>query len=314
MTSKFLNNVYKGTNGWKGYTITILLTLFLNSFVAIYYLLFLFGFYMIFNIFDHNTISGTFYYFISMFLTTSIAFLFLILSINVFHKRDIFSLINTSKQRNFRGNIVKWYNRIRWNKFFNGVAIWSIFMIISIFVPYFIDPSKFEWSFHLNQFITLILLLFLTIPIQASFEELLFRAYLNQVLSLKIKRPIIVIITSSLIFGLGHIVNGGLDPIAMFLNTSSAFLFGIIASLTTLADDGIEFSSGVHITNNIFAFSMVGSVGGDNFGSLLIQTGSMGTYFEIIWAIVPLILFLLLVIVYRHDELKEVLKKRYFYR
>jgi membrane protease YdiL (CAAX protease family) len=313
MVSEFLNNVYKGKNGWKGYTTTILLTMFLNSFVAIYYLFFLLGFYILINIFDpiSNPITGNIYYFLSMFLTTGLAFLFLILSINVFHKRDIFSLINTSKKYNFRGKPIEWYNRIRWNKFFKGVIIWSIFMIITIFVPYFIDPSKFVLNFHLTQFITLIILLFLTIPIQASFEELFFRGYLNQGLSLKIKRPVIIIIISSLVFGLGHIVNGGIEPISMFLNTFSAFLFGIIASLTTLVDDGIEFSSGVHITNNIFAFSILGNVEGDNFGTLLIQTAPMNFYFELFWAIIPLMLFLLILIVFRYDEIKKVLKKRF---
>ncbi|MDR2624608.1 MAG: CPBP family intramembrane metalloprotease [Methanobrevibacter sp.] len=313
MVSEFLNNVYKGENGWRGYTLTLLLTLFLNSFVAIYYLLFILGFYMMINIFNPtpNTISGTVYYFISMFLTTAIAFLFLILSINVFHKRDIFSLINTSKEYNFRGNLIKWYDRIRWNKFFRGLVVWSIFMIVSIFVPYFVDPSKFVLNFNLNQFVILIVLLFLTIPVQASFEELLFRGYLNQGLSLKIKRPIVIIIVSSIVFGLGHVVNGGFDYAAMFLNTFSAFLFGIITSLTTLTDDGIEFSSGAHITNNIFAFSMVGNVGADNFGTLLIQTDSVGFYFEFFWAIIPLIVFLLILITCRYDEIKEVLKKRH---
>ncbi|MDR2830246.1 MAG: CPBP family intramembrane metalloprotease [Methanobrevibacter sp.] len=313
MISEFLNNVYKGKNGWKGYTITLLLTLFLNSFVAIFYLLFFLGFYMAINTFNpiSNAISETVYYFISMFCVTGLAFIFLILSINVFHRRDIFSLINTSKKYNFRGNVNKWYNRIRWNKFFKGIAIWSIFMILSLFVPYFIDPSKFILNFDLNHFIILIGLLFLTIPIQASFEELLFRGYLNQGLSLKIKRPIIIIIISSTIFGLGHIVNGGFDPVAMFLKTFSAFLFGIITSLTTLADDGIEFSSGVHIINNIFAFSMVGDAGADNFGTLLIQTDSLGFYFEFFWDIILLVMFLLILIIYRHDEIKEVLKKRH---
>ncbi|MDR2873790.1 MAG: CPBP family intramembrane metalloprotease [Methanobrevibacter sp.] len=309
--SEFLNNVREGENGWKGYTVTILLTMFFNSFTAIYYLFFIIGFYFILTNIAHvqDNFSEGVHYFLTMILSFGISYLFLILSANAFHKRDFISLVNVSEKYNFRGNLLKWYQRIRWNKFFKGMGVWLVYMIITLFVPCIIDPSKFVFNPNLSQFIILLVLVLITIPIQASFEEVFFRGYLNQGLSLKIKKPIKVIIISSIIFGLGHIINGGFVLESMILNTLSAFLFGIICSLTTLLYGGVEFSSGAHIINNILAFTMIGYADSpDNFGSLIIQTSPLNYNFELIWAIVPTIIFLILLINYKWNEIKLVLK------
>jgi membrane protease YdiL (CAAX protease family) len=314
--SEFLNNVHEGENGWKGYTITILLTLFFNSFTAIYYLFFIIGFYFIWiaTAHIHANFSYTIYYFLTMFLSFLVSYLFLVLSANVFHKRDFISLVNISEKYDFRGNLIKWYHRIRWNKFFKGMGIWLVYMIITLFVPYIIAPSKFEFNPNLTlfNFVILFILVLITVPIQSSFEEVFFRGYLNQGLSLKIKKPLKVIIISSFIFGLGHIINGGFDLEAMFINTFSAFLFGIICSLTTLLFDGVEFSSGAHIINNIIAFTLVGSANSsDNFGTLIVQTSPLNHNLDLIWEVSSLILFLLILIIYKWDEIKLVLKGRY---
>ncbi|MDR1722098.1 MAG: CPBP family intramembrane metalloprotease [Methanobrevibacter sp.] len=311
MVTRFLDNVRIGKNSGLSYFTTIILSMFISSFVALYYLLFILGFYYVLTGAQEvasTTTTEAIYFFVVTFLSFGASFLFLSLSINVFHKRDLISLINTSKKFK-NGVMLKWYKRIRWGRLLKGAGVWSVVMIVYIIVPYIIDPSKFIFQFNLNNFLILCGLFLLAIPIQASFEELFFRGYLNQGLSLKIKRPLVIILISSFIFGLGHTLNGDLSWYSMFIHTFSAFIVGIIWSLMTLVDEGIELSSGAHIANNFFAFVIIGVAGSpDNFGTVISQTADISFNFEFVWSFLPLILFLIAYIIYKRKEIKRVLK------
>ncbi|MBV1767256.1 MAG: CPBP family intramembrane metalloprotease, partial [Methanobacterium sp.] len=92
---------------------------------------------------------------------------------------------------------------------------------------------------------------FLTFPVQASFEEILFRGYLMQGVSLISKRPVIPLLVTSLLFGLVHFFNGSNTDQGLFI-VISTFIIGFMLGTITLADNGIETATGVHIVNNLF--------------------------------------------------------------
>ena len=299
MTRKFLDNVKQGKNDLWRYILTILMSFGVSEFVAIFYLII----FMIFQqIFVGENSSEMVIYFIIIFFSFSISAIFLLLLLDVLHKRNLMSLVNAVDKYDVFGTAISWFKRIRWELFLKGFLIWSIFLIITETVAYLLYPSDFIFSLNLKNFLSLFIVFLITIPIQVTFEELFFRGYLNQGLSLKIKNPIIIITISSFIFGLGHFLNGD-SILSMVLCTYSAFIVGIIWSITTLLDNGIEWSTGAHLANNFFAFVIIGGEGSlDNFGTLFSVKDS-DPISGIIFSTVTLVIFLIILIIYKKDEI-----------
>lgn len=299
MKNKFLDNVKQGkNNGWR-YVLTSVMCFGVSEFVAVFYLIIFIVFQQLF-IGDNN--SEMIFYFISIFLSFSTSTIFLLVFLEVLHKRNIMSLVNTVEKYDVFGKAKSWIKRIRWNRFFKGFLIWSIFLIIIETVAYLLYPSDFIFTQDLGNFLLLFLLFLIAIPIQVTFEELFFRGYLNQGLSLKIKNPLIILTISSFIFGLAHLLNGD-NVLSMGFYVYSAFVVGIIWSIVTLLDNGIEWSTGAHLANNFFAFVIFGGEGSvDNFGTLF-SVGDSDPLVGIIFSTVTLFGFLILLIFYKKDKI-----------
>jgi len=299
MSNKFLNNVKHGKNDFWRYLLTSIMSFGVSEFIAIFYL-------VIFIVFQQvligNSDSEMVIYFIIIFFSFSASTIFLLVFLEVAHKRNIMSLINSVEKYDVYGRVRSWKERIRWNRFFKGILIWSIFLIIIETVSYLLYPDDFILNWDLANFFSLFLLFLIAIPIQVSFEELFFRGYLNQGLSLKIKNPIIIITISSLVFGFAHLLNGN-DILSMILCVYSAFIVGIIWSIITLLDNGIEWSTGAHLANNFFAFVIIGGEGAiDNFGTLFSVKGS-DPIFGIFFSTITLLGFLVILILYKKDKI-----------
>jgi Na+/H+-dicarboxylate symporter len=98
----------------------------------------------------------------------------------------------------------------------------------------------------------------LFLPVQTSFEELLFRGYLMQGFGTLFKNAIYPLIITSLIFGMLHGFNPEvqkLGSIILIYYIATGLLFGIV----TLMDDGTELALGMHAANNVIAAVLVTS-------------------------------------------------------
>ncbi|WP_224425539.1 CPBP family intramembrane glutamic endopeptidase [Methanobrevibacter sp. TMH8] len=226
--------------------------------------------------------------------------IFILLAVKFIHKRDIFSVINIS---NLSSKTESWIKKIRWNNFLKGILIWGVIAFIQM-IPYIIYPNYFILNPSTNiLFIIICALLF--IPAQSISEEIAFRGYLNQGLFLKFKNPLIIILISSLIFGLLHEIPSNIDSLFYFLST---FTFGIILSLVVLTENGLETAMGMHVINNIFAISLISELGATAPISLFIQTqeipssifGSLDQSMELILYLI----FLIILIIYKRKEIK----------
>ena len=94
------------------------------------------------------------------------------------------------------------------------------------------------------------------IPVQSILEELIFRGYLMQRLSSFFKNRIMPLFTTSIIFGLLHILNPEIQKIGyglLIYYIGTGIFFGIV----TLMDEGVELSSGFHASNNLVASLLV---------------------------------------------------------
>lgn len=314
MNNKFLNNVNEGKNNWWRYIITIVLSWGISNLIGGFILVFLIAAYFIFSgNLDINAMmdyiisydSNIVLFFIMVFISFSLSLLFLFISLKFIHKRNFMSLVNFSKKYDdFSGKTINWIKRIRWGQMLRGALIWLVFLVIMLIITFVLNPSGIYINFNIENFYLIILLFILAIPIQVLFEELFFRGYLNQGLSLKIKKPIVVILISSLIFSLGHIFNGGTDLIFMISNVVLTFIMGMIFSVATLATNGIEWAVGAHFANNLFALLITSSEGSaGSFETIIQSTVQMDPLIDFFFSIAAFLVFVTILFFYKKEKI-----------
>jgi len=301
MINQFLNNVNEGKNNLWRYLITLFISLpiGLSTLIA-----------MAVSSIVIIFLGSFFYPPLNFFLETAsqfyVSIILLYLLVKFLHKRNFMSLFNASKEY-INQKRFSFVNRIRWGKILKGMLIWAVLLIIiQIFISIFLNKS-YVINVSFNDFIIIILLFLLTVPIQVTFEELVFRGYLNQALSLKIKNPIIIILISSLCFGFMHF---SLGDMGILVNAVVfTFLCGLIWSVTTLVDNGIEFGVGAHITNNFFALaftSSTGSMAAYDFFKIFGPVSSI--WIETLIQVICVLVFALIMFFYKKEAILKALK------
>ncbi len=196
------------------------------------------------NAFATMGINSNLYLFV-MILTFAFALFSLLIGVKYIHKRTLTSLVTARK-------------KIDWKRFAYAFGIWIIISLISISMDYISEPESFVWNFKPLPFLILVVISFLFLPIQTSFEELLFRGYLMQGFGTLFKNAIYPLIITSVIFGMLHYFNPEvqkLGSVILIYYVATGLLFGIV----TLMDDGTELALGMHAANNIVAAVLVTS-------------------------------------------------------
>jgi Predicted protease of the Abi (CAAX) family len=164
-------------------------------------------------------------------------FLFYICLRFVHHKKFL-SVINT-------------VSGLRWKLLLKGLVLWALILFILSLPSLIFNPGGYEITYNSESFLILLIICLLAFPIQASFEEILFRGYLMQGFSLVSKKPWVPLVLTSLIFGSVHVLNG--TNLYMDLSiVASTFVIGMMLGIIALGDNGIETAMGVHIANNLY--------------------------------------------------------------
>ena len=174
-----------------------------------------------------------------MIFTFMMGLLALYLSVKFIHKRSFTSLITSRKS-------------IDWKRYWFAFIVWSSISIVVIYAGILFSPEDYVWNFKPIPFFILLIISFLFLPFQTTFEELLFRGYFMQGLGVLVKNRWFPLLFTSIAFGLLHGANpevAKLGNISMVFYIGTGFLFGI----TTLMDEGVELSMGLHAANNIVA-------------------------------------------------------------
>ena len=159
-------------------------------------------------------------------------------------------------QRNYK-TLFSGVAKIRWDRFFTAALVWACLLAGYLLVDYNLDPGNFTLNFELNSFIILVIISLIFIPIQASYEEVLYRGYLAQGIATLTKNRILVILLPSILFGLSHGINPEVKEFGFWLAMPQYILFGIIFGLISILGDGIELAMGAHTANNVFLSLMV---------------------------------------------------------
>lgn len=169
--------------------------------------------------------------------------LVLFFCVRFIHKRRFITLITS-------------YNNIRWMRICKGMVIMFFILNLQLFIGYLIDPTVYEFTFNVNNFIWLVLASLIGLPLAAFVEEVIFRGYILQALALLTKRPLIPLLITSLFFGILHYWNG-VNPAHSIYYVIFCILFGFTLGLIVLGEGGLETAIGIHIMNNIFLSTIV---------------------------------------------------------
>jgi membrane protease YdiL (CAAX protease family) len=104
-------------------------------------------------------------------------------------------------------------------------------------------------------------LIVVTVPLQAAGEEYLFRGYLTQVIGSFVKTRWVTVVASSLFFAVAHggttqmltaLAHGSTDGLSLFVNR---FGFGLVMGVLVIVTGGLEAGIAAHAVNNLFAFA-----------------------------------------------------------
>lgn len=90
--------------------------------------------------------------------------------------------------------------------------------------------------------ILFLIVLFISVPLQSTAEEFMFRGILLQTLGSWFKIPVLAIVIQAIIFGLAH----GYNSFGLF----ETVVMGLICGFFAWKTDGIEVSSAIHTANN----------------------------------------------------------------
>lgn len=242
----FLENASEGKNNWWRYLLTVIISLVGGSLVAGLALGLLLIFLSIFtsggisNIsnFIESAMNSPFSLVILVGISYTISFFLFYICLRFLHHKHLLRVINT-------------VSGLRWKLLFKGLILWALILFILSLPDLIFNPGSYQITYNSGSFIILLIICLLVFPIQASFEEILFRGYLMQGFSLISKKPWIPLLITSLIFGCVHFFNG--TNLYMDLSiVASTFIIGLMLGVIALGDNGIETAMGVHIANNLY--------------------------------------------------------------
>lgn len=238
--------------------------------------------------------------FILMLLTFIGALIALYLMVVKIHKKEFIHLI-------------KPFGKLDWSKLFFCFALWIGLTLAFELGLHFFGLNEYSFQFNIWQFLPLLLISVLILPLQTSFEELFFRGYYLQGLGLVFKNKWIPLIITSVLFGMVHSFNPEVSKYGFFNMQIYYISVGLFLGIVTILDDNLEIALGVHAATNFYGACLVGYEGSaiqtaSIFKSREIDTTIMTAGFFIL----ALIFFVIIKVKYKLPSIKYIFDKLNF--
>ena len=160
-------------------------------------------------------------------------------------------LVKPLNDRSFR-TIINGGRKIRWGRIFISAFVWATLLALGLWYSVRSNPGNYSLNNTSESLIIIALLAVLTIPFQAGFEELLFRGYLMQGFAVASRNRWVPVISTSVIFGLMHVINPEVKEYGFVAMIPQYIFFGLVFAILTMMDDGTELAIGAHTANNAF--------------------------------------------------------------
>lgn len=255
MSKSFLDAVYKGKNRWQAYYWCLLLIVIywwlLSGYVAL-------TCQTIFTAFFGHTDAG---FFVASFAPFIFLLVILILCVGRIHHRSFYSLVNADASIDFK-------------RLASGFGIWSLQLFAFTGLDVLGNRASYTYTFEPREWFIVLPFALILIPIQASTEELLYRGYLTQGLSLLTKNRLILISVISLAFALPHFANPEMQRGFVWM-ALTYFAWGVFFAAITLKDEGLELAIGAHVANNLSCLFVNTSDSAISLPTMLMFEGSI---------------------------------------
>lgn len=225
--ARYLALVHQGRNQWWRYALAIVLVLF--CWLTLGYLPY---FWLAAS--DHiNTLT--------VYLAVNFSILMMLaglaLGMRILHHRPLMTLVSVER-------------RLAWRRVVQAAAVWGGIGLVAAAVEHVLYPDRYFVSFEPAEFFIFAAIAIVLTPIQTTTEELLFRGYVMQGLSLFMRRPFAIAALSAAIFTLPHLMNPEMRHGALLL-AASYFTIGFLLAIVTLRDGRLELAIGIHAANNL---------------------------------------------------------------
>jgi len=249
----FLEKVYSGRNQWYYYVFTLLLVFFLWQFIGVVPLVvytFLHTPDLLQQFLEARHPESLQNALVSAMQTntglalTLLAFVFgiagLFLGVRYIHGKQFPDILTGRTKLDFR-------------RILFGAGIWAILSLLAFGIQYLnSNPADLIFQFQPKEFFILLLISLTLLPLQASFEELLFRGYLMQWAAYLFKYRWIAWLLTGTLFGFMHAANPEIQ-MGFWVVMLQYILMGLLLSYVAIKDDGLELALGLHIVNNFLA-------------------------------------------------------------
>ena len=148
-------------------------------------------------------------------------------------------------------------NQLDWKRVFWAFGCWFILTIVFELLVYAINPGNYSLHFDAKRFMILLPIALIMLPLQTSFEEVLFRGYLMQGTGLLFKHRLPALILTAVGFGALHFANPEVGEFGLGLMMTYYIGFGLLMGVCTLMDEGTELALGLHAATNIYGATIV---------------------------------------------------------
>lgn len=139
-----------------------------------------------------------------------------------------------------------------------GAICWFILTVIYTLVTPLLHPElQIEWSFSLPQFLLLLIIGVTLLPIQTTFEELLFRGYIYREILRYIGNQWVTMIIVAIIFAGMHLSNPEIITFGFWTMLAQYLVMALIFGVIACWDRGTEVTIGMHFANNLFCMVFV---------------------------------------------------------
>jgi len=201
----------------------------------------------------------------------------------------IWLVVRFVHHRGFR-TLITPRKRVDWARFGQGFLLFGALLILITVIEALLYPGRYQFALNVERFLPFLIVGLILIPIQTASEELLFRGYSMQGLSLLVRSPIVLALISGLIFTLPHLANPELSA-GFWLVAPQYFVVGFALAVITLTDNGLELALGVHTVNNLFVGLVATFPDSAIQGETLFVSNTIDPVYSLISVIVVYVLF-----------------------
>jgi hypothetical protein len=163
----------------------------------------------------------------------------LAVTVKLIHRRSLRSLISSE-------------DRFDWARAARAAVVWVVLAAAVAVLEHLIYPERYYLSFNPDRFFIYLVLVLVLTPLQCFVEELVFRGYVMQGLSLLTRRPLVIAVLSSIAFTIPHLLNPEVLEHGAAIMAANYFAIGMLLATITLRDGRLELAIGLHAVNNVF--------------------------------------------------------------